>query len=342
MRKKLFCKRNGKYLKKEEKIHWSSELRISFSTSILFLLFTTFVVWMVHNISPGRFVGEDLDRYFKQKLVQELNSSISESEIIIEQREVAIASDAVIEDTVIVCGAFDPKSDGLQAGRFISIWERGSLGFWNELFETETSYDLVFLRISEEACYNQSTLMCAECAFEDLNDDGLNDVRVKYNTRFADRESTANVFLLRNNHGWDMVSPDFSNIEREILAQIDQQGIVMIDKFSFIDPKCSNNQQYVYSLAMYGKIYVIENPLWGKHDYLYYIAVNNGTALLKTDHCALVMMRFTSDHKLVRDPNWNNGQVYVASTVDFDFRSFTDEHWGIQIDDIVYYGEDVK
>lgn len=346
MKKKLFSVGNGKYLKKEPKIQWNQEIRIAVITSLITLIAGTFFIWNIRNVSPGEYYGSELDRYFRQKIASELDIPNSESNITIDQKAQASASVTLDVDTVIVCGTYTTDSDYTQAGRYISVWERDDSSFWNELFRTEASYSLVFLEISKQEDFMSSTLRCLGCVFDDINDDGDDDICIGYSSKFADRGSIANIFLIRINSVWNIVTPDFSDINSKVHEKIGEQGRVLIDEFYFYRPEDAEDKHTVYSLGMYGTQYQIENPLWEGSDHLYCIAVNNDTSIMDTDHCVLAMMRFSVDNQLIFDPNWNNGEVYVTSYDEVDedneIRIVVDDRWGFQIDGFVYYGQDIR
>lgn len=215
------------------------------------------------------------------------------------------------------------------------------MSFWNELFSTKARYEIVSLQVSDDD-HLFSTLNCKTCSFEDLNCDGSDEIHIQYLSNFADRSSVADVFLFRNDTGWDMITPDFSGVEDEIASQIHENGFAMLEMFEFHEPDRPETGTTIYSLAMYGSTYQVENPIWGGYDCLYLIAVNNNTSIMATDHCALVMMRFTDNHRLVRDPNWNGGNVYVDSCENFDLSDVIDEKWGYQVDGMIFYGMDAE
>ena len=170
----------------------------------------------------------------------------------------------------------------------------------------------------------------------------MNEIHIQYLTNFADRVSVADVFLMNKDDKWEIVAPDFDNIESEIRNQIGDNGFAFIDKFRFDDPQNPPEKTVVYSLGMYGSIIRVENPLWGGYSYLYYLAVNNGTSVLSTDYCAMTMMRFSEDNKLMKDPNWNSGEILVGPCEEFDISQIVDEKWGRQTGDIVFYEMDLK
>ena len=327
--------------KKEEGIKWFQEIRIAFMTSILFLLFTTCILWIAHCVSPGEYSGDKLRQYFTNELADALDISVQTADITVEQQLQADASGALKSDTVLLCGTYCPGEDQLATGRFISVWERGELSFWNELFSTKAPYNIALLQVSDDN-HIFSTLNCKSCSFEDLNCDGSDKIHIQYLTNFADRTSEADVFLFHSNTGWDIVAPDFSGVESEIAGQISKNGFAMLDTFAFHEPDKPEVETIIYSLAMYGAICQVENPIWGGYDYLYCIAVNDDTAIMSTDHCALVMMRFSDEYDLVRDPNWNSGNVYVDSCENLDINRVVDARWGVQVDGTVFYGMDVE
>ena len=54
-------------------------------------------------------------------------------------------------------------------------------------------------------------------------------------------------------------APDFSVIEDEIESRISPGGFVFLDTFTFFDPADKENVSTIYSLAMYGTIYELDN-----------------------------------------------------------------------------------
>lgn len=332
----------GRYLKRKEKINWSQEIRIAFLTSILFMFFTTLSFWIAHNVSPGEFNGEKLEQYFAKNIARELELSYKTASIEFEQELEFIPQRSGLEDTMLICGTYRTDME-YPSGRFISVWERKERSFWNELFGTKESYEIVFIRVCEDQYNGPHTLMCQSSCFDDLNSDGSDDIRIQYHTYFADRVSIADIFLLHIDDNWVLSVPDFSTIEDEIESQISDQGFVFLDVFTFFDPADKENMSTIYSLAMYGTIYELNNPIWGGMDYLYLIAVNNGTSVLESNYCALVMMRFTDEGQIVQDPNWNSAGIYITSCDELDLGTLVEEKWGFQTEGgLIFYGNDVS
>lgn len=334
-------RRPGKYLKRKEKINWSQEIRIAFLTSILFLFFTTFAFWIAHNVSPGEFNGEKLEQYFAKNIATELDLSYKTASIEFEQELEFLSQSSGSEDTMLICGTYRIDME-YPSGRFISVWERKDRSFWNELFGTKESYEIVFIRVCEDQYNGPHTLMCQNSCFEDVNSDGSDDIRIRYQTYFADRVSNADIFLLHIDDSWVLSVPDFSTIEDEIENQISSRGFVFLDTFTFFDPADRGNVSTIYSLAMYGTIYELSNPIWGGMDYLYLIAVNNGTTVYESNYCALVMMRFSDDGQMVQDPNWNSAGIYISSCDELDLANLVEEKWGFQTGGLIFYGHDVS
>lgn len=331
----------GRYIKKAPKINWAQEIRIAFFTSILFLLFTTFSFWIAHRVSPGEFNGEKLEKYFANEIASELQIRPQEAKIEFDQEQEFFAQNSRSEDTMVICGSYQKDADCAN-GRFISVWERKDHGFWNELFGTKESYEIVFIRVCEDI-NAPKTLMCQNCSFQDVNSDEVEDIRIQYKTNFADRVSFAEIFLLHIDDSWFLSVPDLSEIETEIESQIDPDGFAFLDTFTFRDPADAKNTSTVYSLAMYGAVYDVDNPIWGGSDYLYLIAVNNGTSVFESNYCALVMMRFTNDGQMVPDPNWNRAGVYITSCDGLELASLVEEKWGYQTGSgMIFYGDDVS
>lgn len=330
-----------RYIKRKPQINWAQEIRIAFFTSILFLLFTTFSFWIAHHVSPGEFNGEKLKTYFVNEIANELQIKPQKAQIEFEQEQELFAPNSRSEDIMVICGSYqkDAESDN---GKFISVWERRNHSFWNELFGTKERYEIVFISVCEDICVNQ-TLMCQQCSFQDINDDGYEDIRIQYKSNFADRISIAEVFLLHTDDRWTMSVPELSEIQTEIENQIDPDGFAFLDTFTFHTPKDVKSTSTVYSLGMYGAVYNVDNPVWGGSDYLYLIAVNNGTSVLESNYCALVMMRFTRDGKMVPDPNWNHADVYVTSCDGIELANLVEEKWGYQTGSgVIFYGDDVS
>ena len=137
-------------------------------------------------------------------------------------------------------------------------------------------------------------------------------------------------------------APDFSVIEDEIESQISPDGFVFLDTFTFFDSSDKENVSTIYSLAMYGTIYELDNPIWGDLDYIYLIAVNNGTSVLESNYCALVMMRFSDGGQIVNAPNWNSAGIYITSCDELELNNLVEEKWGIQTEEgLIFYGNDV-
>lgn len=189
MRKNLINMGKGRYLKKEPKIRWKQEIRVAIITSLITFVVGTFFIWNVRNMFPGEYSGTKLDEYFRQRLASELGTSNTAFNITIDRKEQAGASASLAVDTVIICGTYSAEPDQVKAGRYISIWERDESSFWNELFGTDASYSLAFLEISDQSSLPPSTLRCLGCAFDDLDDDGDDDITVGYDSKFADRVS---------------------------------------------------------------------------------------------------------------------------------------------------------
>ena len=62
---------------------------------------------------------------------------------------------------------------------------------------------------------------------------------------------------------------------------------------------------------------------------------------MHTDHFAIVMMRLSDENKMVRDPNWNSGKVYVGKCEKVDLEQIIDERWGYQTGGLIFYGDDI-
>lgn len=337
-RKKRQYRRNGK---RASGINWAQEIRIAFFTSALFLLFTTFSFWVAHIVSPGEFHGEKLENFLMNEIADELQIRTQKAKIKFEQAEEFYATNSGSKDTMVICGSYQRNAEYIN-GRFISVWERRNHSFWNELFGTKERYEIVFMSVCEDTS-DPYALVCQNCSLQDVNADGYEDVRIQYKTNFADRLSVAEVFLLHTDDNWIMSVPDLSEIKIEIESQINPDGFPFLETFTFHDPADTVNRSVVYSLSMYGAVYEVDNPIWGGSDYLYLIAVNNGTSILESNYCALAMMRFASDGKMITDPNWNRAAVYVTSCDDLDLVNLVEEKWGYQTaGGLIFYGNDVS
>lgn len=320
------------------RINWFQEIRIAFLTSLLFLLFSTAIFWIARTFSPGEFSGIQLRQYLINKLATELNVSPERESIIIEQQLETDASGGLLTDAIVLCGTYCPNGTQLQTGRFISIWERRKLNFLEELFGTNAPYEVSFLQILSEEQFPE-TFNCTYCKFLDLDCNGSYDIHLKYQSNFADRISIADVFLLQSGDGWKIVAPNFGEIENEISQYLSNDAYVLLDEFKCCSPDKQGGGTEIYSLSMYGRLYRVENPIWGGNDYLYYIAVNNGTTLYDTNYCALVMMRFSNEGKMIREQDWNTGDVYVAPREDVDLNKIVNELWGYRTSGPVFYSE---
>lgn len=113
----------------KSKIHWFQEIRIAFLTSVLFLIFTTSVLWVAQVFSPGEYSGERLRQYLLVKLANKLEVSPTEEALVIEQQVEATSSKSLQSDTIILCGTYRSDSDQIKFGRYISIWERKDQSF---------------------------------------------------------------------------------------------------------------------------------------------------------------------------------------------------------------------
>lgn len=324
----------------KSKIHWFQEIRIAFLTSVLFLIFTTSVLWVAQVFSPGEYSGERLRQYLLVKLANKLEVSPTEEALVIEQQVEATSSKSLQSDTIILCGTYRSDSDQIKFGRYISIWERKDQSFWNELFGTDAPYEIKFLQVLSSK-QEYGVMECANCDFVDLNSDGADELHISYRSHFADRTATADVFLTHCDNGWNIISSDLSGVENEILDQLEGNGYILLDEFNFCSIDQFSTNTTVYSLALYGQLLQIINPIWGDYNFLYYIAVNNGTDLMHTDHFAIVMMRLSDENKMVRDPNWNSGKVYVGKCEKVDLEQIIDERWGYQTGGLIFYGDDI-
>lgn len=248
-----------KQVEKKEKINWIQEIRIAFFTSILFMIFTAFLFWMAHRISPGEFEGEKLERYLKKELSDMLDISFRNSDIWFEKQYEMDSSGTGDHAVKLICGSYGEKEEISPSGRFISVWTRREQGFWNELFGTEPRYEIDFLKISNEK-YHSSTLMCEDIGCEDFDENNLMDFKVSYKSIFGDRSSKTIIYLLQDVEGWQFVVPDLSVVEQEIEQDTEVHRTAMLDVFKFYDVGRTLESENVYSLSMYGN-FVSEH--WG-------------------------------------------------------------------------------
>lgn len=184
---------------------------------------------------------KNFKKYFANEIASELQIRPQEAKIEFDQEQEFFAQNSRSEDTMVICGSYQKDADYAN-GRFISVWERKDHSFWNELFGTKESYEIVFIRVCEDI-NAPKTLMCQNCSFQDVNSDEVEDIRIQYKTNFADRVSFAEIFLLHIDDSWFLSVPDLSEIETEIESQIDPDGFAFLDTFTFRDPADAKSLQ---------------------------------------------------------------------------------------------------
>ena len=321
------------------RINWAQEIRIAFLTSILFLLFSTSILWIAHMLSPGELSENRFDQYLSKTLIRTIHHS-QEMEIELSQKTEAVASGSLKADTLFVCGTILYPSHK-DSSRFLSVWERDEYSFFNELFNTKPKYRIVLFYLSEDE-YPSFQLMFDNVRFEDVNDDNKEDIRITLQSHFGSSISTANVFIVNTDYGWKISSPAFSNIEKDVADQTPNAVNIHYETFVFCNILIPSQKELVYSLSSYGTIYKLENPIWSGCDYLYVFAVSNKDGPSFEKSTAFKMMRFDSKNQLVPDKNWNNGAVFFEENEEFIIADVINKNWGIQMEGFTFYRPDVR
>lgn len=322
-------------------IDWLAECLKAVLTSFVFLIISTGLFWLITRCSPGEYEGKKLEQYLLKQIADDAGIPYGKGNVVLSER-LDGDRNSIMTDRIVLCGNYRSKESENIDGRFVYIFERTAESFWNNLIGTSPRYESVFSAISQEAYYPESTLMCERCFYEDINGDDSPEIVVHYRSNFADRQSNTYMVLQKIEGKWQLVSPEFSGVIAEIEAQVGKECIVLLDSFSFYDPRNDGVEMPIYGQSHHGNICEVENPLWGGYDWLYCIAVNDGTTgLLHSDKSAYVMERLT-DHGIFRDPNWNEGKVLYVGDEDIDIQKEIDAQWGYQVEGTVFYGEDIS
>lgn len=323
------------------RINWAQEIRIAFLTSILFLLFTTSFLWLAHIMSPDELSRTRFNRFLSNQIIHAIHASSQESEIEFSQTIEAVASGTLKSDTLLVCGSIKGlDSSPEKSFRFISVWERDEYSFFNELLNTKPKYNIALLLTSDEELFSK-TLMFDNALFEDVNDDKQEDIHITLQSHFGDRISDADIFIINTNSGWMLSSPDFSNIDNEIVEQVKKEIEVHYEEFQLKNVLNPSENETIYSLSN-GTLYKVKNQIWGGQDFLFVFSVSNYDGQTRNKYSAFKMMRFDSMNQLVVDNNWNSGSVYLEQNEDYDIVDIIEKNWGIQFGGLVFYSPDVR
>ena len=335
-------------LKKEiGEINWIQECITAFITSLIFLLVTTAFFWIISVASSGEYTGEKQEEYLKKQIIRDIGVTSLKN---IKSTNILRATENLpFKDQIVMLGEYstEEKSSNKQwNGRFIYIFERKAENFWNRLTGVKPKYVASFSRISQSEWYDNYTLLCSDVSYDDIDGDGIPEILVLYESKYADRSSKTQIYLQKIKNKWKLISADFSGLEEEMQKYITNDGVlILIDEYQFEDPKQEKknekNIETTYGLSHHGDMWLVENPIWGGTDWLYCIAVNDGsTSLISTDKSAYVMMRVTN-HGLFREPNWNDGEILYIPENEFQYETIS-EKWGYRIGNTVFYGKDVE
>lgn len=332
--------RNSKNIWKEiRKTNWRIECLKALLTSFVLLITSTGVLWFIAQRSPGEYTGDKLEKYLLKQVAEDVGISYNKDSIVLTRRLDTDRS-VIKEDRIVLCGEYKSLDSDKIDRRFVYVFERSPEVFWNNLVRTKPRYETVFSMASQKC--DETMLKCKACNFDDLNGDGVPEIIIYFLSKFADRSSKTYIILQNTDNGWQLVGPDFSNIQEETSNLVGVKCTVYLDNFSFYDP---GNTEYdyvvVHGFPCYGDMYRVENPLWGGYDLLYCITVNDGTTgMLNADKNIYVMERLT-ESGMHRDLNWNRGKPLYVGIDDFSSQIDISTKWGEQYDDgVIFYGRD--
>lgn len=321
-------------------VQWGVEIVKAILTSFVFLLISTGLFWIIMRHSPGEYTGRRLDEYLLRQIARDAGIAYRQDGMVTEKRlDAAKAPEA--GDRIVLCGGYSSENNGVWDGRFLYVFERAEETFWNNFTGVRPPYVPAFSLVSQEVFYDSYTLWCGGCRYEDINGDDTPEILVQYQSNFADRVSNTVVVLQSIGGEWRYVSPDLSGVYEEALALAGDGGAVLLDTFSFFDPRDPAGQEIlVYGQSHHGALLKVDNPFWGGYDWLYCIAVNDGTTgMIYTDKSVFVMERLT-EHGIFQDPNWNNGEILYMPAKDFDEREDVESRWGLRTESASFYGPD--
>lgn len=307
-------------------INWNIEIVKSILTGFIVLLISTILLGSIASLSPGEYSGSRLRQYLLAEISREIGAGYSENQITISRTLNGFQNGLSIKDVIVVCGEY--ASDPLfPDGYYICIFERAPKSFFNDLFRTEPKYVPTFIRTIDND-YAGIEMLCVACESEDVDSDGLMEIRLEYLAGFADRESQIIAIIEQVDEQWKIISPDLSAIKEEAAKIANKDVYPHIDIFPLTDPRNpEEGKEILYGLYNSGYILPVSNIWTGGIDWLYCITVSHYVGDNRYWNYAFVMERLTGN-EIVRESDWNVGSIYFPEYEDREIEEFVEDLWG--------------
>lgn len=323
-------------------INWKVETIRSIITGFIIFLMSTAILGGISRLSPGEFTDIRLEQYLLKEISKKIGISYSEDAIAISRELYGVQKGNIVDDIIVLCGEYATSSENNKEyldGHYICIFERDTIGFLNDLFGTKPKYIPTFIQIADPDCGQTApdALVCLACKSIDVDNDGVMEIYLQYQTQFADRTSKMITIIKKVNSQWTIVSSDLSGIKEEIFEITQLEVYPCIDPFVFLNPeKPDTTKTILYGLSDGGFIYSVENSFTGETDWLYCVRVKKYEEFKNTYQYAYVMERLTGT-EIIREPSWNIGHVYYPQNDDREINEFIEDMWGAQLGSHTFY-----
>lgn len=292
---------------------------------------TCFMQSMVYKFDPSNFQGERLKNYFISEICCQINSNNLEDVCIehMEKYEDYTLSD---NESIIVIGTHKAIDGEKNENIFITIFKRQEKNIFDFIFHTDAQYEIVYFVESESVPEGQHMFEYVDMEFHDLDMDGDDEIILDFKTIHATTTSIYTLIMKNKNDKWNMILPDFSNIQDSI-NKISDEYEAITTEMSIYD-RLDNREYIVYGMCRNGSLNFPLNPLFDIPDFCYKIPLlKPHQALMSIDTYAYIMLRLDG-MKLVADNSWNFGETLIEESMESEE---VYSYYGMQKNGIIYY-----
>lgn len=325
-----FLKKDIKKGKKEVRQGSIIKYIVSFALGVI-LTCTAQII--IYKLDPSNFDGDKLKYYFISEICSELNyKDLDKMHIEYSGRyENNVFS---TDNDIIVIGEYETESEDEEKNKdvIIAIFERGEKDIFDFILQTEAEYNITYI-IETETIVGEYMFDYRHIDIIDLDKDGINEIVLDFKSNFATSECIYTIVLANKSNKWDIIQPDFKNLQDEV-SEISDDYEIVLEEISAYDV-LNNKEHIIYGLAYGGGVDFPYNSKFGIANFCYRIPiVKPNQGLLHIDTYAHLTLRLDGLDLCV-DNSWNFGNILVDKYLSFEEIC---EHYGTTINGITYYG----
>jgi hypothetical protein len=331
--------------------NWTSTIIVSLITLIIGSFLTICIQWFAHSLLNGNLTGQKLKEYCTDIIANGLNIDINDIHI---YTNFVYKDDSLyFSDSIVFYGSYNrgenfDKEDDSYGGRFIAIFERNKLKFFDRILNIEPNYTISYFLECHGSAFDTGFWFFHDQKLEilDFDDNGYSNFSLTFVTNFASRISYSVLYFDRDVNGkWSLINPDLSELEGEVKKDIPDLSRLYMDTFLFYE---NGIEKEIYGLATHGEHFWRKSPLSQQSAVFIKFGIWLDDEVNLQDHgCGLIAYIYKNG-KMERSSVWYQGSIYyweefpgIENDEDKkEFYEFLDMMWGNQGEYGVFYGID--